>query len=466
MTGDITVTKAVNPLLITADNQNRLYGADNPTLTVTYSGFVNGDDASKLTTQPTIGTTATSSSPVGAYDITASGAVDNNYTITYATGTLTVNQVNLTIAGVPQTKDYGAAMPTLTAEYSGFVNGDTEASLTTKPTVATTATAASPVGTYPITVSAAASPNYNITYFNGNLLTIKSVGLTAIADNQSKNYGDPLPSPLTVHYTGLVNGDLAPATPAIATTTATQSSPAGSYDIVPSGADDPNYTISYTNGTLTVNTVALTVKADNQSKYYGQVNPPLTITYNGFTNGDDASKLSPMPTISTTAATTSLPGPYPITVGGAGSNNYTFNYQNGTLTVNPVGITFNPIPTQVYGNADLNPGATTEIPASITYTSDNTAVATIVNGKIHIVSTGTANIKADDGSATATQLLTVTPAALTITADSKSKTYGAANPALTISYNGFANGDTQASFTTAPTIGTTATTSSAAGSIL
>ncbi len=52
-------------------------------------------------------------------------------------------------------KVYGAALPALTATYSGLVNGDTAASLTTAPSLSTTATAASPVisGGYPITAA-------------------------------------------------------------------------------------------------------------------------------------------------------------------------------------------------------------------------------------------------------------------------------------------------------------------------
>jgi hypothetical protein len=43
-----------------------------------------------LTMQPTVTTTATAGSPVGGYPITASGAVDANYTISYVPGTLTI----------------------------------------------------------------------------------------------------------------------------------------------------------------------------------------------------------------------------------------------------------------------------------------------------------------------------------------------------------------------------------------
>ena len=63
-----------------------------PTLTASYTGFVNGDSSVSLTTQPTLTSTATASSHVSGnpYSITASGAVDSNYSITYVAGSLTV----------------------------------------------------------------------------------------------------------------------------------------------------------------------------------------------------------------------------------------------------------------------------------------------------------------------------------------------------------------------------------------
>ena len=62
MAGSFTVTTA--PLTITANNQTKVYGAALPTLTASYSGFVNGDTSASLTTQPTLTTTATASSHV------------------------------------------------------------------------------------------------------------------------------------------------------------------------------------------------------------------------------------------------------------------------------------------------------------------------------------------------------------------------------------------------------------------
>ena len=57
------------------------YGATPPTITPTYSGFVNNETPSSLITQPTCSTTATSASSVSGnpYSTSCAGAVDPNY---------------------------------------------------------------------------------------------------------------------------------------------------------------------------------------------------------------------------------------------------------------------------------------------------------------------------------------------------------------------------------------------------
>jgi len=61
------------------------------------------------------------------------------------------------------------------------------------------------------------------------------------------------------------------------------------------------------NGTtvlINVNKATLTARADDKTKVYGQINPPLTITYTGFVNGDNSVDIT-VPSISTTATTSS-----------------------------------------------------------------------------------------------------------------------------------------------------------------
>lgn len=87
-----TVAGTIIPanLIITANHQSKTYGADNPVLTLGYTGFVNGDDNTKLTSQAIATTTATAASPVGSYPITVAGALGTNYNISYVNGTLTI----------------------------------------------------------------------------------------------------------------------------------------------------------------------------------------------------------------------------------------------------------------------------------------------------------------------------------------------------------------------------------------
>ncbi len=71
----------------------------------------------------------------------------------------------------------GNANPTFVPSYAGFVFGDTAAGLTAQPTCTTSATAASPVGSYPIVCAGGFSANYDISYVPGTLNII--AGTTA-----------------------------------------------------------------------------------------------------------------------------------------------------------------------------------------------------------------------------------------------------------------------------------------------
>src|SRR5207245_2762473 len=261
--GSLEVTPASLP--ITADDKTKVYGAALPALTASYSGFVNGDSASSLTTPVSLSTTATANSPVGKYEIDAAGATDANYSITFVKGSLEVTPASLTITADDKTKVYGAALPALTASYSGFVNGDTSASLTTPVSLSTTATAASLVGKYEIDAAGATDANYSITFVKGSL-EVTPASLTITADDKTKVYGTALPV-LTASYSGFVNGDSAASlsTPVSLSTTATANSPVGKYEIDAAGATDPNYTITFVKGSLEITPASLTITADDKT---------------------------------------------------------------------------------------------------------------------------------------------------------------------------------------------------------
>lgn len=271
----INVLKA--PLLVTADDQTKPYGANLPTLTASYNGFVNSDSTSKLTTLASLSTTATGASSVGSYPITAIGVISSNYTASYTAGTLEVTPVPLSITADDKTKVYGADLPAFTATYTGFVNSDTFASLTPQVTLGTTASASSPVGSYTITAVGAVNPNYTISHVNG-ALTVTPAEITIAADNKTKIFGAAVPE-LTASYSGFVLGQGTNDLTALATlsTPATATSDVGTYPITASGATSPNYSFSYVPGSLTI-TQSFTVGAIASSANPALPGANVTIT--------------------------------------------------------------------------------------------------------------------------------------------------------------------------------------------
>jgi hypothetical protein len=257
-----TVTVQQATLTVTANNATRAYGAGNPAFTATITGFVNSDPSSVVTGSPAFSTTATAASPVGPYSITPSiGTLSAaNYTFTFVNGTLTVTQATLTVTANNATRVYGGANPTFTAAMTGFVNGDSASAITGSPAFSTTATATSPVGSYPITpaLGTLAASNYTFAFVNGTL-TVTPATLTVTANNATRVYGAANPT-FTATITGFVNGDSASVvtgSPALSTT-ATAASPVGSYPITPALGTlaATNYTFGFVNGTLTITQAA------------------------------------------------------------------------------------------------------------------------------------------------------------------------------------------------------------------
>ena len=166
-----------------------------------------------------------------------------------------VTHPTLTVTAANASRGYGVANPAFTASASGALSGD---SFTL--TVSTAATPSSPAGTYSIVPLATGAnlANYNVVYVNGTL-TVGKAALTVTPNNQSVVAGSVLPS-LSATITGFVNGDtqtVVTGQPAL-TTTATSSSPAGSYPITAALGTlaAANYSFSFGTGTLTITPAA------------------------------------------------------------------------------------------------------------------------------------------------------------------------------------------------------------------
>jgi hypothetical protein len=104
--------------------------------------------------------------------------------------TITVSPAPLTITASSPTMTYGGQPPVITPAYSGFVAGDGPASLTTPPTCSTTATSASPLGSFQSSFCTGASdPDYQISVVPG-LVTVTLGNYVSMGDSFSSGEGN------------------------------------------------------------------------------------------------------------------------------------------------------------------------------------------------------------------------------------------------------------------------------------
>ena len=204
--------------------------------------------------------------------------------------------------------------------------------------------------------------------------------------------------------------------------------------------DSPEYHAEQT-FTITVQPKAVTVKADDKSRAYGEANPELTWSVqDGFSLvGQDTLNL----TISTTAVSESVPGSYPITlteVEGANPN-YTVTTQDGTLTVtqktlSDSDVTINTIPDQTYTGQAIEP--------EVAVNGYSTADYDVTYENNIRVGTATATVRFKGNyTGTASKTFRITPKALTVSGVAASnKVYdGTTTATITASLQGVADGD-------------------------
>ena len=336
----ISVNKA--PLTVTADNATRPYGSANPTFTLSYTGFVNGETEAALAVKPTATCSATSTSPAGTYDITAAGGKSDNYSFSYKKGTLTItsSSVQISISPIGE-KKYGDAAFDLQATSP---NQETPITYTVAdPTVARIDNGRVTIlkaGSTTITARQAASANYGEASASTPLV-IKKASLTASVNNATRRYGEENPA-FSFSYKGFVNGETETvlAVKPSASCNATAKSIVGTYDIVTTGnGSDENYDISCTSGTLTIEKALLTATVEQTTRRYGEENPTFALIYKGFANNETESVLTSPPSATCNASPVSPAGKYDITVNGGNDENYEIECINSSLVVEKAVLT-------------------------------------------------------------------------------------------------------------------------------
>ena len=268
LSGNFTSVSAPGGVFVSAYEHRRVPGRDEPgggsslvnwtqPSAITYGALLSSNQLNATANlpgtfayTPAIGTFFTAGTHLLSVVFTPTDTV--HYSPESDTLSLFVLPAPLTITASNTSMTYGGSVPALSIGYSGFVQGQTPASLATAPTFSTAGTSLSHAGNYPITVGGAVDTNYHITYVAGTL-TINTAPLAITASNASKTYGQTaVLSPTAFASVGLLNGD----TVAGVTLTSSGAAPtagATTYPIVPSAASGPgagNYAITYNNGTL------------------------------------------------------------------------------------------------------------------------------------------------------------------------------------------------------------------------
>ena len=465
--------------------------------------------AAGLTGTPTYTTTAVNGNKtnnVGTYDLTAAAGTlsSTNYTFTGATTadaiTITKATLTLTPKSIAADVTYG---DTTIADKFGYntgtlVNGDTSiagltgaAAYTTAAWNGTTGKTGS-VGTYNdinVGTGTLSSTNYDFAADNTTpgSVTLVRAPLTITANPITMTYGQA-ESGLTYGYTvdatnKLVNGDTAAVLSGITYTNSAYNGTktkdvASGYTVTAAVPTLTNYTVTTNTGAVTMNKAAATVTPNVIGNVvYGNtagITDQYGYTLSGLVNGDtSAAGLTGTAAYTTTAVKgtkTNNVGTYDLTAaaGTLASTNYTFTgaAKADAITITPATVTIkaNNVSNNVtYGDTDIvsqfgysasglvNGDTTAVISGTPTYTTDAWNGSKTGNAGTYsdVVTSGQGSLSAANYVFTLDTStkgsVTITPAALTLTADKVTMREGDAMPAsFTGNVSGYVNGDSAA----------------------
>ncbi len=456
--GSFTITKAT--LTVTSADQTKTFGDTDPALTFSATGFKFADTAGAVLSGAL---SRVAGEDAGTYGITQGSLVANaNYNIAYFGGTLTIAQAGLSAIfySIGNTTNVYGTLPTIgTVVLTGVRGGDTLTPVVTvknNQNQAVTLATTTGVGTYTASVTGITGANAANYFINDSgstagLITVTPAPLVITLSGVNKVYGDADPT-LAFGVSGLVNGESV-ATALTGAPTRVAGENAGTYAVSRGSlAATSNYSVGTVNGgSLTITPAALVVTADNKSKTYGGTDPALTFAASGFKFADTAG------TVLTGALSRGVgenAGTYAIGQGSlVASGNYSLTYNAATFTINraPLVLNINSM-SKVYGDADPALGygvtglvngetlATAVTGAPIRAAGENASAYAIAQGTLAPTSNYTfATINSGT--------LTITPAPLSVTGTGQ-KTYGDADPVLTVNSSGYKFADTAASVLT------------------
>ena len=404
----------------------------------------------------------------GAVTPSVSGDTLTNYSITSNSGSWSITQASSTVSVTcPGSVIYnGTAQAPCTASVTGA--GGLNQSLTVNYSNNTSAGTATASATFAGDANHAGNSN------NGGF-TINPALVTATAGSYSGVYDGSTHAlsacQVTGSYTGTLictNNPAGPVGPGV-----------GSGAVTPSVSGDTltNYSITSNSGswniTLASQTISFTTNAPSSEVYNGQFTVAATATSSlavTFTSSGACSNLG------ATYTMTSGTGTCFVMANQAGNTNYAAATQvtqtvNATLASQTINFT-QPASPATYGASVslVAAGGSSGNPVTFSVISGPGSVSGANGATLTFTGLGTVVVAANQAGSSnytaapqVTRSITVNQAVLTVMANNASMNVGGTVPALTASYSGFVNGDTSAVLGGAPTLSTTATSSSPAG---
>ena len=458
--GNYTGTKVVNftinkrTLTVKAEAKSKTYGAGDPGLTYTYSNQVSGQTpkfsgALSRAEGENVGTYAINKNTLVLVD--NSPFLANNYALSYVGANLTITAKNAstftaTLNPTSYTYDGTEKKPSVTVkDGENLLAVGTDYSFVYSDNIN--------AGTGKVTITG--KGNYTGTKVLN--FTINKRAITVKASDGTKTYDGAALTNAAVTLTEgtLVSGQSLTATATGSITNVGSTANTVSSAVVKSGTTDVsgNYTITKTNGTLTVNKRTLTVKAEAKSKTYGAGDPGLTYTYSNQVSGQtpkfsgalsrDAGENVGIYEIKQNTLALADNSPFL-------ANNYTLAYTGANLTINKAA-------TATAAAADKTYNGASQTGVTGSYVSWANSTTGIDAGSYTAIATPDENHAWSDGT-TAAKSIT-----WTMSAKEVAVTWGTTT---TFIYNGVAQGPTASaeSGVTGETINITRTTGTNAGS--
>jgi autotransporter-associated beta strand protein len=413
---DQTITFNALPAKLVNDTDFNPGAITNSGLPVTYSSadttvasIINGNIHIK-----TAGSTTITASQAGNAVYSAATSVSQTLTVTQVDQTITFNTLPAKLVNDTDFNPGATANSGLTVTYSSadttvasIINGNIHIK-----TAGSTTITASQAGN--VVYSAAASVSQTLTVIQvGQTITFNALPTKLVTDADF-DAGATASSGLAINYTSAdttvatIIGGKVHITGAGTTNIAATQPGNGTY--FAAATVTQSLTVNKLDQSITFNTLPIKTVADSDFNAGAIGSSGLAISY--------TSSVPTVATISNGIIHITGAGTTTITASQSGNNIYlAASAVSQSLAVNKLSqsISFSALPAKRLGDADVTLNATASSGLAVTWLSSNTNVATIVNGKLHIIGAGTSNITAQQAgnqmyaAATATQVFTVVP---------------------------------------------------------